>query len=591
MRVFWRLIGEYASLRRVWLPLLFVAMLTPPVALAMPLVEKQVIDVAILQRRLDALPRILLVYAGLWLLVTFAQTAGSFLATLSGEMLTVGLRQRLFRHFQTLSLAFSSQRHSGQTASLFLNDVPAVGALFSTTLAGALSSVVSVAVGAIFMVALSPRLAIVAGLLTPAIAIVVTLLTRPMRSAARRVQQKMAELTERLHESLTGIREIAAFGQERSQEIRFARSLSELLRLRMRLVMMDAGIQTGQSLLSLAITLAVFGYGGYLIVTGRLTLGSVIAMRLLFGQVFQPASQLFGLVVGVQKALGSADRVYGFLDETPAVPDTGTNTLPDDAEGRIEFERVSFAYEPGQQVLHNVSFVAQPGERVALVGPSGAGKSTVINLVARFYDPINGRILLDGHDLRDLPLGTAREEIGTVFQNPFLFSATIRENISFGSTGATEEQIVAAARSANAWEFIERLPCGLETEVGERGVRLSEGQKQRLAIARALLRDPSILILDEPTSALDARSEALLQEALDTASYGRTTFVIAHRLTTILRADRILVLDNGRIIEQGTHSELIRSGGLYRELFSLQFGIHGIAPVSEGIELHTVLAG
>jgi ABC-type multidrug transport system fused ATPase/permease subunit len=265
--------------------------------------------------------------------------------------------------------------------------------------------------------------------------------------------------------------------------------------------------------------------------------------------------------------------VYALLDEQPSVRERPGARSPTAVEGAVVFDHVSFAYAPGRPVLHDVSLAVAPGQVVALVGPSGAGKSTLVSLLARFYDPTAGRVLLDGQDLRELSLGGLRAQIGMVFQDTFLFATTIRENIAFGRPSADEAAIIAAARAANAWEFVEQLPLGLETPVGERGVQLSEGQKQRLAIARALLRDPRILVLDEPTSALDARSERLLQSALDNLMRGRTTFVIAHRLATAQRADQILVLERGAIVERGTHAELLARRGVYRELFDLQFGL------------------
>jgi ATP-binding cassette, subfamily B, bacterial MsbA len=272
--------------------------------------------------------------------------------------------------------------------------------------------------------------------------------------------------------------------------------------------------------------------------------------------------------------------VYAFLDEKPRVQELAGATPLGVVRGAITFEHVCFGYTPERPVLTDVSFRAQPGEIIALVGPSGAGKSTLASLIGRFYDPSEGRVLLDGTDVRTLTLDGLRKQIGMVFQDTFLFANTVRENIAFGLEQAQDVDIVAAARAAHAWEFIQRLPRGLDTPVGQRGVQLSEGQKQRMAIARALLRDPRILILDEPTSALDARSEYLLQAALDTLMRGRTTFVIAHRLATVQRANRILVLDEGRIVEQGTHAELLRGGGLYRELHDLQFQDAALA--SEG---------
>jgi len=320
------------------------------------------------------------------------------------------------------------------------------------------------------------------------------------------------------------------------------------------------------------------------VLRGETTIGTLVAIRTLFTYVFQPAGQLVGLASSIQKGLGSADRIYAFLDREPQVKDLARSRASCEMVGEVAFEGVSFGYSPDSRVLHDVSFVARAGETVALVGPSGAGKSTLVSLIARFYDPQEGRVLIDGRDIRDLPLDELRSRIAIVFQDTFLFATTVRENIAFGREGATEEEIIAAAKAANAWEFIQQLPDGLDTLVGERGVRFSEGQKQRLAIARALLRKPLILILDEPTSALDARSEHLLQEALENLMRGCTAFVIAHRLATVQQADRILVMEGGRIVEQGTHHELLEQGGLYRELFDLQF-----APRVDGQRLPAAL--
>jgi ABC-type multidrug transport system fused ATPase/permease subunit len=320
------------------------------------------------------------------------------------------------------------------------------------------------------------------------------------------------------------------------------------------------------------VLLTMLGVGGYLVITGQTTIGTLFAMQQLFGMVYQPATALMGMTVSAQQTVASADRLYALLDLKPLVEELPGAIDPGELPGEVKFENVSFAYQADRQALNDVSFTAMPGQVIALVGPSGAGKSTLVGLIARFYDPIVGRIFVDRHNIREFPLDALRRQIGLVFQDPFLFATTIRENIAFGREGATEAEIVQAARDAHAWEFIEQLPLGLDTLVGQRATRLSEGQKQRLAIARALLRDPRILILDEPTSSLDARSEHLVQRALDNLMRGRTTFVIAHRLATIRRADRILVLDGGRIVQQGTHPELLTQPGLYQELFELQFG-------------------
>jgi ABC-type multidrug transport system fused ATPase/permease subunit len=575
VRLLLRCLADNRVLWRVWWPRLVLAVLLPPLAIAVPLVEKYLIDEVVLAKRLELLPWALALYGGLWLLTTLVQLVGTPLRAYLGERLTMLLRQRLFAHCQLLSIAFSQREHSGRTMSLLLNDVPVVTGLFSATLLGGVASLVTLAFGILAMFSLNWQLAVATGVLPPLVAAVAAVVTRPLRPAARRAQEKLAELSEQLHENLVGLREVVAFGRGSEQGQRLAHTMGELLRLRMRVTMIDTTLGAGQNFFSLAVTLVIIGYGGYLIIQDQTTFGTVIAMRTLFSYVFQPAGQLAGLVSSTQKALASVDRVYGFLDQTPQVQERLDARTLDAVAGAVTFDRVSFAYSADRAVLQDVSFASQPGEVVALVGPSGAGKSTLMSLLTRFYDPTVGRVLLDGVDLRDLRLEWLRSQIGIVFQDTFLFASTIGENIGFGRAGASEREIVAAARAANAWEFIEHLPDGLGTSVGERGVQLSEGQKQRLAIARALLRDPRILILDEPTSALDARSEHLLQTALENLMRGRTTFVVAHRLATVQRADRILVVDDGRIVEQGTHAELLQHHGLYRELFELQFGDRG----------------
>jgi subfamily B ATP-binding cassette protein MsbA len=578
VRTFWRCLVDYRAFWPLGLGLLVLTMLLPPIAVAVPLVERELIDGVILRQRLDLLAPTLALYAGLFLASFGLQVVGGPLRSYVGERLLLHLRRRLFAHCEALSIAFARHEHTGRTMALFVNDAPIASGLASSTVLGVLSSVLTLTLGVTVMLSLSWQLALAAGILPPLVIATAGYLTRPLRPAARRAQEKAAELSERLQEALTGMREIVAFGREHSQEQRLGTTLSELLRLRMRLALIDTAIGTGQGLFGLSITLVIIGYGGYLVVQGQTTLGTLIAMRTLFSYVVGPAGQLFGLVSNVQKSLASADRVYAFLDERPRVEDRPRASQPTHLKGNVRFEDVGFAYHAGQPVLKDVSFIAREGDVIALVGPSGAGKSTLVSLLARFYDPTSGSVVVDEVDVRDMTLAALRRHIGMVFQDTFLFATTIRENIAFGREDANEADIIGAARVAHAWEFIERLPRGLDTQVGERGVQFSEGQKQRLAIARALLRDPRILILDEPTSALDARSEHVLQSALENLMRGRTTFVIAHRLATVQRADRILVLDDGRIVEQGTHAELLQIGGLYAELFRLQFATTAIGP-------------
>ena len=567
-----RLLQDSLNFPAIRIPLLAVSVISPLVMLALPLVEKQIVDDAILGHQLHRLPLLGAWYAGFWILSLLLGTLSTLLNTYLGEQIWLDLQHRLFKQSERLSLAFSHREHSGQTMALFQNDAPVLGGLLGSTTTSALSTIVVLLVSSILMFGLSLQLALAVAVVPAVVAGLALIVTRPMRPAMRRAQEQAAALTERLQENLAGVREVVAFGREQSQGERFVAALRQAVRLHMRLTYMDAGFQAGQSLFSMAITLAVLGYGGYLVAQGKTTLGALFAIRTLFSYLYVHLGRLFGLVNGVQKSLASAERVYAFLDKEPRVVERPAARPLLDCRGEVVFEGVSFSYRKDQEVLHQVSLAARPGELVALVGPSGAGKTTLAGLIARFYDPDSGRVLLDGTDVREFTLHGLRSQIGIVFQDTFLFATTIRENIAFGREGATEAEIVAAARAAHAWEFIERLPEGLDTPTGERGAQLSEGQKQRLSVARVLLRNPRILVLDEPTSALDARSEHLLQAALTALTRGRTTFVIAHRLSTIRRADRILVLDEGRIVQQGTHTELLGRPGLYRELCLLQFG-------------------
>ena len=570
MHSFARYVREQPVLWRVWIGLLPLVVLLPVLGVAVPLIERQLIDAVVLGGRGDLLLPTIALYGLVWLLSTAVAITSGALLSYVAERVSLELRRRLFVHSSAVSLVFSQRDHSGRTMSLFTSDVPAVSSLVGQTASVGLGSLLTLVIATLLMFALSWQLAL-AGAVTPIlVTVAAAVFTRPLRPAARRIQDMVANMSERVQENLSGTREIIAFGRERYQQVQFVSTLRSLLRLRMRLTLLEAALQGGQSVVGMALTLVILGYGAYLVSAGQTTLGTVIAMRTLFGLVLGPASRLSGLVADVQKGLAAVDRIHAFLDEVPPVREGDRARAPIGVRGEVAFRGVGFEYRSGRPVLRDLSFVARPGERLAIVGPSGAGKSTLVSLVARFYDPTTGSVTLDGVDLRELSLAGLRDEIGIVFQNTFLFARSIGENIAFGRDGASEREVLAAAEAANAWEFIRDLPNGLDTPVGERGVLLSEGQKQRIAIARALLRDPRILILDEPTSALDARSERLLQDALANLMRDRTTFVIAHRLGTVVGADQILVLDGGRLVEHGTHAELVTREGVYRDLFRLQ---------------------
>ncbi len=574
----WHSLRDLRGLWRLWLPLLVLTSASALLVLVLPMLERRLIDQVILPQQLALLPTTIAAYAAVWLCLTLAQQLGSLLRGYLGERYLLHLRQRLFDQCGGLAVAFAHRQHSARVLTLFTSDAQLVSSFVTSGVVLAVASAVGLAATVVLMFNLSPQLAIAGGLAPLVVGALATLVTRPLRPAARRAQEKVAEVTERVQEHLAGIREVVAFGREQSERRQFAASLTDLLRLRTRVLLLDGGYQGGQTLFSLAVTLVLLGYGSYLVVEGATTLGTLVAMRSLFSLLFQPLGQLMGLISSGQQTLASADRLRDFLAEQPQVIEAADAQPPRQVHGRVTFEAVDFAYQPERPVLQNLDIEIEPGETVALVGSSGAGKSTIASLVTRFYDPTHGRVLLDGVDLRELTLHGLRDQIGCVFQDTFLFSSTIAANIAFGREGVDEVELIEAARAANAWEFIERLPQGLATPVGERGVQLSEGQRQRIGIARALLRNPRVLILDEPTSALDARSEQLVQSALGRSTEGRTTLVIAHRLATVEHADRILVVDGGRVVEQGNHSQLLARGGLYRELFALQFGQHAASP-------------
>ena len=565
------LIEDIRAARAAWVVVIVATLVVPPLALALPLIEKQLIDQAILPRQVTALLPLISLFAILWIANTIISAVAGVIQRYLIERLTNKLREELYTHFADLSLAFARREHSANILSLFVNDVPVLVSLLSSVGFSLLGGVVTLCLAIIAMLSLNWQLALAAGLLPPVLSLGAWILTRPLRPAMQRIQAKTAEVNERIQESLTGLREIVAFGQQHAQSQQISTGLAELLRLRVRMVIVETGIGTAQGVLSLAVSVVILGYGGYLVINGHTTLGTLVAMRSLFGYAFTPAKQLAGLFGTLQKARGAAQRIEGFLAESPQVVESSCSRPLTQVNGSVTFQNVSFAYTDDCPVLSDVTFHVNPGQFIALVGPSGAGKSTLTSLLCRFYDPTCGQVLLDGVDLRNISLVELRKNIGMVFQDTFLFAGSIRENLLFGKSDASAEEIVAGLRSANAWEFVQNLPDGLNTRVGERGVRFSEGQKQRLAIARAFLRNPRILILDEPTSALDARSEALFQSALAELVQGRTTFVIAHRLSTVMRADVVLVLSEGRLVEQGPPADLLRTGGVFRELYDLQF--------------------
>jgi subfamily B ATP-binding cassette protein MsbA len=482
------------------------------------------------------------------------------------------LRNDIFRRILHFPLSTMNRISSGQFISRTVTDIEFVKSLTISNVANFVHNLFLVTVYLSISVWASYQLALASLLIVPVVGLLTGKLASKLRRHSARAQARIAELTGSLSETLGGIRIVKAFGTENREQSRFAATTSQYRSAVVRLLSLDRLAAPLSEFWGVAIGLGVLYYGGQLLLAPEpsITTGRFFVFLFALVSMLHPLKQLTNVVTGFQRGAVAANRVFEILEMDIETDDPNPLPLPG-IEKELTFENVSFLYEPEQPVLHEVSFSAPVGTTTAVVGPSGAGKSTLVDLIPRFYKPDSGRILIDGTDLERVRRSELRALIGIVSQESILFNDTVMNNIAYGSDSPTREAVIEAAQAANAHEFIETMPRGYDTVIGERGVRLSGGQRQRLAIARAVLRNPAILILDEATSSLDTESENLVQEALERLLAGRTTFVIAHRLSTVVQADRILVLDQGRIVQTGTHTELATRPGLYNRLYTLQF--------------------
>jgi subfamily B ATP-binding cassette protein MsbA len=564
-----------AYLKPHWMTVTAGALLACGVAAAGGLIAwlvKPVMDDIFLKRDLLMLKLVPLALLGAYVLKGVGSYGESYLMASVGERVVARLRGELYTHIQRMSMSFFASFHSGELRARVVIDVNRIAGLASVVLVNTLRRVGTICVLLVVMFARDRVLALIAASILPVVGIVNWVLGRKLYRINRRAQELVADLTVRLQESFTGIKIVKAFGQESLEQTRFDRLNDRRLRLALRDVRIDELSGPLMEILAACGVIGALWYGGSRVITGALTPGEFFSFTAAVVLLYRPVRELFRTFNTVQQAVSSVERVFEILDMPPAIVDApGARTLHGFSD-RIVFEEAGFRYPGAEEwALRDISLAVRRGEMIAFVGMSGAGKTTLLELLLRFHDVSAGRITIDGHDLRAVTGDSLRALIGIVSQDTFLFHDSIGYNIAYGKPGSTREEIEQAASMAQAMDFITALPDGLATEVGERGVRLSGGQAQRLTIARAFLKDPPILVLDEATSDLDAESEFLVQRALADLTKGRTVLVIAHRLATVKHADRVVVIHGGRIVETGRHAELMaRPDGIYRRLARLQ---------------------
>lgn len=495
----------------------------------------------------------------------------SYLVSYVGQRVIIDVRSVLFRKFQRMPLSYYDKQQTGTVMSYITNDV----AVMQSAIVDNLIELVtegSILIGSLaMMIYLDWKLSLLTLMTIPLVGFAMKIFGRKLKRSSTVIQERVAEITSLLQESISAIRVVKSFVRESYEIKRFEEQNWRNFQAAMKNVKLSSLLTpTVEFLAAIAVTFIVW-FGGYEVVNEVITAGELVAFLTYAVNLANPVKRLSRVYAAIQKAMAAADRVFDIMDLDEKITDVpGAKPLPP-IKGKVEFKDITFSYKEGQPALQHISLKAEPGQMIALVGPSGSGKSTIANLIPRFYDVDSGVITIDDHDIRQVTADSLREQIGLVPQETMLFSTSVMENIRYGRLEATDEEVIEAAKAANAEEFIKELPEGYDTKLGERGLNLSGGQRQRLAIARAILKNPRVLILDEATSALDTESEKIVQDALDNLMVGRTSFVIAHRLSTIFNADQIFVVENGHLREHGTHEELLAAGGLYSNLYNIQF--------------------
>ncbi len=539
--------------------------------IVLPKLIAYTVDTALPRRDVHALTAVFLAIIGLYAFRGVVSFWLNFTIGWLGQRVVFDLRFQSYRHLNRLSLAYYDSRQTGKIMARLMGDIDFIQQMISGGFVTFLADMLSVAAILAVLFSMQWRLALVAVAGIPFYVINFKLFIRHIRPLSMELRERWDAMLGVLQEKLAGIAVVKAFAREEYEVERFVHTVRENFDIGMKQMRLNRKLGANAQIIRAAFTGIVLWYGGALILRRQMQIGDLLAFNALVNQLYDPAVRIVDFNVTVQWTIAAMDRVFETLDTLPEIVDDSGAIPVRQMNGRVEFEHVTFGYEKGQPVLHDINLKVEPGEVIAIVGPSGAGKTTLVNLIARFYEPAQGRILIDEYELKKVRLESIRRQISIVSQESLLFSVTLRENIRYGFHDASDLQVLQAAKHADMHDFIMSLPYGYDTKIGEEGIKLSVGQKQRMSIARAAITDPRILILDDATSALDSKTEANVQAALEYLMRGRTSFVIAHRLSTIMNADRIVVLDQGRIVEIGTHEELVAAPGVYQTLYNEQF--------------------
>ena len=538
--------------------------------LAVPLYIKKLVDVVMVEKNMALMNNLTLSIAGLFLLQLIFSTAHNYLFDLTEKRAITDFRIKLFKHLHTLSLSFFVKRRTGEIVSRMTNDITTIENIVTDLPATLLQQSIRLFGGIIIITYMNWKLTCLILVLAPVLVLFARTFGRKLKKLSTEIQDKLAVSTTVLEENISCIQVVKSFVRSKLENERFGNAVEDSFQSAKKRVIISSFFGPSIGFIAFSTSLILLWYGGREVILGEISPGELIAFILYATIIAGPMGSFARLYARMQEGVGASKRVFEILameGEVRDLPDA--KPLPR-IEGKVELDDVHFHYRDDQKVIQGISFTVEPGQTIALVGPSGAGKSTLVQLLHRFYDPIKGEIRIDGIPLKSAQQSSYWQQIGIVPQETILLGGTIVENIEYAKPGVTKEEVIQAAKAANAHNFIMETPEGYETVVGEKGIRLSAGQRQRIAIARAILKNPRILILDEATSALDNESELLIQEALERLMQGRTSFIIAHRLSTIHNAERIIVMDKGKIIENGNHSQLMKEEGLYHKLYTLK---------------------